>query len=186
MKRSLLLVLTGLLAGCVSMRDATVSLIYTPASLAETPFNLRPGTFSRVTPAGIAPNQYETSGYAFGKQISLSEPIADYLKTAIVQELRRAGASLRDTPACTIGADISSMTLAYSGASKLTFSGKLTYTVTAEGGRSVQVSVEPVQETQVNSAEAGHSQFVTKTIDALLTSPAFAAFARANCPRTGG
>lgn len=184
MRKFLVLAPLALLGGCLSIRDATVSLVYTPASLAETPFNLKPGTFVRTTPAGVAPNQYDTTGYSFKKQISLSEPIADYLKTALVQELRRTGASLRDEPACTIDADLATMALRFSGASKLTFSSAVTYKLTA-AANTVDVPVTASVDTDTNTAEAGHSQFITKTIDGLLTSPAFLAFARANCPRKG-
>jgi hypothetical protein len=172
----------ALLAGCMSMKDATVSLVYTPASIAETPYVLVPGEFTRTLPEGIPPNQYETSGYSFGKDISLSEPIADYLKTAMVQELRRTGAALRGEPACTINANLNHMTLVHSGSSTLTWGSDVLYRVTA-GGESVEVPVAVTFKTKVASAEAGHSQFITQTIDGLLKSPALATFAAAHCPR---
>lgn len=173
----------ALLAGCVGMKDATVSLVYTPASVAETPYVLTMGEFTRTLPdAKIVPNMYETSGYGFGKDISLSEPIADYLKTAMVQELRRTGASLRGEPACTISANLNHMTLNHSGSSRLTWGSDVLYKVTA-GGDSIEVPVTATVVTKVASAEAGHSQFITQTIDGLLKSPAFATFAAAHCPR---
>ena len=173
----------ALLAGCVVMKDATVSLVYTPASVAETPYTLAMGEFTRTLPdAKIVPNMYETSGYGFGKDISLSEPIADYLKTALVQELRRTGATLRGEPACTINATLNRMTLNHSGSSKLTWGSDVLYRVTA-GGESVEVPATATVKTSVSSAEAGHSQFITQTLDGLLRSPAFTAFAAAHCPR---
>lgn len=186
MRKILLLAPLALLGGCLSMRDATVSLVYTPASLAETPFDLRPGSFIRTIPAGAQPNQYETTGYTFNKQISLSEPIADYLKTAMVQEMRRTGASLRDTPACTIDATLNAMGLKMSGMSKLMFSSDVRYKLSAEGGATAEVPVTASVVTDTKTAEAGHSQFITKTIDGLLTDPRFVAFAKANCPRKTG
>lgn len=172
----------ALLAGCMSMKDATVSLVYTPASIAETPYVLAMGEFTRTLPDKVAPNMYETTGYGFGKDISLSEPIADYLKTAMVQELRRTGATLRGEPACTISATLNHMTLNHSGSSKLTWGSDVLYRVAA-GGESVEVPATVTVVTKVASAEAGHSQFITQTIDGLLKSPAFATFARARCPR---
>jgi hypothetical protein len=172
----------ALVGGCVSMKDATVSLVYTPASVAETPYVLAPGEFTRTLAENIAPNEYETTGYGFGKDISLSEPIADYLKTAMVQELRRTGAALRGEPACTINANLNHMTLNHSGSSKLTWGSDVVYRVTA-GGDSVEVPVAVTVVTKVASAEAGHSQFITQTLDGLLKSPAFATFAAAHCPR---
>lgn len=172
----------ALLSGCMSMKDATVSLVYTPASIAETPFVLAIGEFTRTLPDKVVPNMYETTGYGFGKDISLSEPIADYLKTAMVQELRRTGATLRGEPACTIGATINHMTLNHSGSSKLTWGSDVTYRVTA-AAQSVEVPVTVTSQTKVASAEAGHSQFITQTIDGLLKSPAFTAFAAAHCAR---
>lgn len=171
-----------LLAGCMSMKDATVSLVYTPASIAETPYTLSVGEFTRTLPENVVPNMYETTGYGFGKDISLSEPIADYLKTAMVQELRRTGATLRGEPACTISANLNHMTLNHSGSSKLTWGSDVAYRV-ASGGESIEVPVTVTTLTKVASAEAGHSQFVTQTIDGLLKSPAFATFASAHCPR---
>jgi hypothetical protein len=172
----------ALIGGCVAMKDATVSLVYTPASVAETPYVLIPGEFTRTLPVGVEAKEYETSGYGFGKDISLSEPIADYLKTAMVQELRRTGATLRGEPACTINANLNHMTLAHSGSSKLTWGSDVLYRVTS-GGESVEVPVTATVKTSVNSAEAGHSQFITQTIDGLLKSPSFTAFAAAHCPR---
>jgi len=169
-------------AGCVGMKDATVSLVYTPASIAETPFVVTVGEFTRTLPDKVVANMYETSGYGFGKDISLSEPIADYLKTAMVQELRRTGATLRGEPACRIDAVLNHMTLNHSGSSKLTWGSDVTYRVSA-GGESVEVPVTVTTQTKVASAEAGHSQFITQTIDGLLKSPAFATFAAAHCPR---
>jgi hypothetical protein len=174
----------ALLAGCMSMKDATVSLVYTPASIAETPYVLTVGEFTRTLPANVVPNMYETTGYGFGKDISLSEPIADYLKTAMVQELRRTGATLRGEPACTISATLNHMTLHHSGSSRLTWGSDVAYRVTA-GGESIDVPVTVTSRTKVASAEAGHSQFITQTIDGLLKSPAFATFAAARCPRRG-
>jgi hypothetical protein len=174
----------ALLAGCVGMKDATVSLVYTPASIAETPYVLAMGEFTRtLPPEKPAPNMYETSGYGFGKDISLSEPIADYLKTAMVQELRRTGATLRGEPACTIAANLNHMTLNHSGSSKLTWGSDVLYRVSA-GGDSVEVPVTVTVLTKVASAEAGHSEFITKTIDGLLKSPTFASFAVAHCMRS--
>jgi hypothetical protein len=166
----------------MSMKDATISLVYTPASIAETPYVLALGDFTRTLPEKVVPNMYETSGYGFGKDISLSEPIADYLKTAMAQELRRTGATLRGEPACTINATLNHMTLAHSGSSKLTWGSDVLYRVTA-GGDTVEVPVTVTTLTKVASAEAGHSQFITQTIDGLLKSPAFATFAAAHCPR---
>jgi hypothetical protein len=172
----------ALLGGCVSMKDATVSLVYTPASIAETPFVLVPGEFTRTLATGIEPNEYETTGYSFGKDISLSEPIADYLKTAMVQELRRTGATLRGEPACTINANLNHMTLNHSGSSKLTWGSDVAYRVVS-GADSIEVPVTATVRTSVKSAEAGHSQFITQTIDGLLKSPSFTAFAASHCPR---
>jgi hypothetical protein len=174
----------ALLAGCMSMKDATVSLVYTPASIAETPYVLAVGEFTRTLPDKVVPNMYETTGYGFGKDISLSEPIADYLKTAMVQELRRTGATLRGEPACTISANLNHMTLNHSGSSKLTWGSDVAYRVSA-GGQSVEVPVTVTAQTKVASAEAGHSRFITQTIDGLLKSPAFHSFAAAHCPRRG-
>jgi len=170
------------LAGCMSMKDATVSLVYTPASIAETPYTLSVGEFTRTLPENVVPNMYETTGYGFGKDISLSEPIADYLKTAMVQELRRTGATLRGEPACTISANLNHMTLNHSGSSKLTWGSDVAYRVSS-GSESIEVPVTVTTLTKVASAEAGHSQFITRTIDGLLKSPAFATFAAAHCPR---
>lgn len=172
------------LGGCVSARDATVSIAYVPASLAETPYALRAGDFTRPLPAGVTANQYETSGYTFNKQISLSEPIADYLKNAFVQEVRHTGASLRDTPACTVSAELRHMRLAANGATKLTWSSDVAYSVAAAPDASLSVPAAASVDTSTGSAEAGHSQFITRTIDALLTDPGFHAFAKAHCPRT--
>jgi hypothetical protein len=74
------------------------------------------------------------------------------------------------------------MTLNHSGSSKLTWGSDVLYRVTA-GGESVEVPVTVTNVTKVASAEAGHSQFITQTIDGLLKSPAFASFAAARCPR---
>lgn len=177
------LALATALAGCVSARDATVSIAYAPASLAEAPFALRAGEFVRAVPDGIKPNQYETSGYTFNKQISLSEPLADYLKNAFVQEARHAGASLRDTPACTVSAAIDHMQLISGKGSKLTWSDQLVYHVDAGDAR-LDVPAAVSVDTSASSAEAGHTQFVTRTIDGLLLNPAFRTFAKAHCPRT--
>lgn len=175
-----------LLAGCVEARDATVSIAYTPSSLAETPFDLHVGDFTRTLPDKIGPSQYETSGYTFNKQISLSEPLADYLKNAFVQEIRHAGASLRDTPACTVSAKINQMALKSNGGTKLTWSSDLVYTVDAAGTTPLVVSATASVVTNTASAEAGHTQFVGKTIDGLLLDPGFVRFAKTHCPRTLG
>ncbi len=174
-----------LLTGCVEARDATVSIAYTPSSLAETPFDLHVGEFVRATPANVGPAQYETTGYTFNKQISLSEPLADYLKNAFVQEIRHGGASLRDTPACTVSARINQMALKSNGGTKLTWSSDLIYTVDAAGSAPLAVPVTATVVTNTASAEAGHTQFVTKTIDGLLLDPAFTRFAKSHCPRSG-
>ena len=179
------LFLPMLLAGCVSARDATVSIAYAPGSLAEAPFALRAGDFVRTTPDGIRPNQYETSGYTFNKQISLSEPLADYLRNAFVQEARHAGASLRDSPACTVSATIDHMQLISGHGSKLTWADQLVYHVDAGAGAHLDVPTSASVDTSASSAEAGHTQFVTRTIDGLLLNEGFRSFAKAHCPRTG-
>lgn len=171
------------LGGCMSMRDATVTLPYTASSLAETPYTLKLGAFTRTLPAEILPNQYETTGYAFGKQISLTEPLTDYLRTAVAQEVRRGGAALRGDPACTIDARISKMALQYNAGSKLTFSGDVAYTVRGNGGQTVTVESTNSNQVKIDSVEAGHSQFMTGLVDGLLKSDSFLTFARANCPK---
>ena len=173
------------LGGCLSARDATVSIAYAPQSLAESPYNLRVGDFTRTLLAGIAPNQYETSGYTFNKQISLSEPLADYLKNAFVQEVRRAGASLRGEPACTVSAGIDHMQLISGKGTKLTWTDTLAYHVDAGSGAVLDVPVTASVDTSANSAEAGHTQFIGQTVDGLLRNAGFASFAKAHCPRTG-
>ncbi|SDD43427.1 hypothetical protein SAMN05444678_11371 [Sphingomonas sp. YR710] len=173
-----------LLSACVSARDATVTIAYAPASLAETPFNLRVGEFTRTLPEKVAPNQFETSGYTFNKQISLSEPLADYLKNAFVQEARHAGASLRDVPACTISATINHMQLISNGGTKLKWTSDVVYAVEAAPDARITVPVSASVDTSVNSAEAGHTQFITKTIDGILLNQAFLAFAKMHCHRT--
>lgn len=177
------IMLLAALTGCVSARDATVTLTHTPATLAEAPFAIRAGAFTRTLPDKILDNQYETTGYTFNKQISLSSSLADYLKTAFVQESRKAGVSLRDEPSCRIDAALSRMALKSNGWSKIVFSGDVAYTVTPATGSPLAVAATASQESDTTSAEAAHSRFITALVDGLLKDPKFIAFARANCPR---
>lgn len=181
--RSLLLLPLILVTGCMSMRDATVTLTHTPSSIAEAPFALRAGSFTRTPPEGVAPNQYETTGYTFERQISLAEPLADYLRTAFFQEARRAGASLRDEPACTINASLDAMGLRSNGWTRLDWSGTVTYQVTAPGAEPLSVTATAAEQTNTDSAEAGHSKFITGLVDGLLKDSRFAQYARSHCPR---
>lgn len=172
-----------LLCGCASAMDATITLNYTPASLAEVPAAIKVEEFTRDIIEEVEANQYETTGYTFNKQISLTEPLADYVKSAVVQELRRAGSTARQDNACELTANISKMGLHYEGSKTVTFNGILSYKLTSESGDTYTKDVEESLTAPTSGVETSHSKFITSLVDALIMDDDFNIFTRSNCSR---
>ena len=173
------------LSACATLGDATVTMNHSVSSLAEVSAVLTVNQFDRTLPDGVEANQFETTGYTFGKQILLTENLQDHFRLAFVQEARRAGASLRGEASCSIDATVDKMALNYEGSRKLTFDGTVTYHVNGpDGSKGLSKTVSALETTPTSNVEGVFAKFNTKLIDGLLMDEGFDKFVRTSCPST--